>query len=336
MVINRVDPDLETPPSWAIEGQPLADDMFALNSVVRRIRVVRADAILLSGISALDIHDSMPDAWENIDRLGFTSRVDFANFIGAAYLEKHKFHPLKGAAFTQRDEQGVVETIFVGGDMHGDFRMRKNEVYPEGSIDPMGKRRDFAPLGDETVLAAYHSSEPDILYQALRYLNAIDLSEHEQLRIVRSAVFEFMDWLQPSSDAEEKNPFVIPFADYGSHDDEFWARHTVNYFGDPARQKRYQDEEQVINWGSLGIMPGESEDGFNITTVGKNLVLGNGAVREGVVDNYKEIIIKPDSIGGFIVAMLKQANVAGGRTSPRTLVAILSARQSGEVFPVED
>lgn len=327
--ISIVDPRRDPTPYWIVEGSAPGDDMFTLNSIVRRIQVVRADTVLLSGISSLDIQDSMPEAWEGMGRLGFTSRVDFANFVGAAYLDKYTFVPFKGFTLTQNVEDGVTEEVLVGGDLNGDFRMLKTETYPQGAIDPLGRLREFAPKGNEVVLAAYHSTEPDILYNTLRHLNAIGLSVQAQTKIIQDAVLEFMDWLRPANEAERTNPFVVPFADYGTQDDEFWSRKTHHYFGNMANQRVYQGDGQVIDWDALGVIPGETVEGFNISTRGNDLVFGNGIFDAAGAENYKEIVIKPDSIGDFIVALLKQANVAAGRTSPRTLIAILTARYMG-------
>jgi hypothetical protein len=314
----------EPAPAWGIEGNVSDDNLLGLRTVTK-VPSRPSELLIVYGATLLDIDRIRPNFWldnpQQADR-----RIEFANMVGVALMSgigrQHGGHEPNSYDYALSPFANVE--VMIGGDVHGDFRMAQREVYPEGAIDPIGNKVMYAPHGNIRSVAAYHSSEPEILECLIKHLDVIGLDNSSQKEIISAAIQGFTE-----AETKEKSPFGGAFADYGDEDNlDFYLSRLRCYFKD----KDTQDAQDIIEgetyfWSNVMVRP-QSSDRLQVRTDRDAFVMQNVRYDDegAVAEKFGSIEVRPEQIGLFMRSLLHQTAQGAGRTAPTALLSLLSTR----------
>ena len=184
-------------------------------------RVVLSGAVTLEYAKTREVRNLLAQTQEgSLRSLGVNRVIALAGaYITNSVSGNGSRYLYKDYPYWTISEEEQTRTIYIGGDMHGDFRMHQ-QVQPNGTfIDPIGRPSEIMPLTHEAVLG-YHSVEPLITAAILKQIL------HKQGPEGLGATLK--DFKQTAllhfggTDAPNLGP-MSGFADYGSND--FSNRH---------------------------------------------------------------------------------------------------------------
>ncbi len=303
--------------AWTIEstgGQELP-------RTLRRVTAIGADVLLACGVTVDDIQRVSPQSLKLSEILGFKGKVDFANFVGASILASPDEFRDTFVDFDLDESDGIKQTIGIGGSQHGDFRIRKAELYTNGSIDPFGSKVMYAPKGPETHFGAYHSVEPLILTALLKHLDKLGWSDDTQKQFIQKAISLF----DRTDDGSRGGGL---FSDYGDSDGMYQIFDIQRYGADEVARSRAEADGYV--WEELpNIFNRESGICLTFRSVGDDFVIQYGKRdkdRKWVPTDDSCITIPQSRMGDFLVSLLNQSKNGYGRTSDTNLMGVLKAR----------
>jgi len=147
-------------------------------------------------------------------------RLDQAVLLGGvAMVAAQRNRSIDSLSYESSVGDGVGARTMLGADIHGDFRMRRQSRAQHGFIDPLGRVSIAGPVGEAENVAAYHSTEPQILATVLRYMVQRQGKTREQVfKEVSTIPLKFRD-------RDPLNPFdQNPFADFGQNDGDMGGR----------------------------------------------------------------------------------------------------------------
>jgi|GEM_PF-2943754 len=287
--------------------------------VLRLIPAIGADALLFSGVTLDDIDRVSPMYAEAYARLGFKRKLDFANFVGASILAKRRSYRDTFIDFDLSEVDGIKQTVGVGGDGNGDFRIRQSEFYLEGSIDPAGTNVMYAPKGPEKYFGAYHSVEPLILVALLKHIDRLGWSEDTQRQFIKSHLSLF----EQKDDGRRGGGL---YADYGESDGHYQINDVDMYYS--AGLAQLAKEKGDFVWTELSNLY-DRVNNLAFRTEGEDLVVQYGTrdkeFKWAPINDHC-IKIPPELLGDFLLALLNQTKNGYGRTSDFCLINILNAR----------
>jgi len=304
--------------NWLIESPSKSGPLAEKPRLLRQIPAIGVDALLLSGITIDDICRSSPALVSAHESLGFKRKIDFANFVGACIIS-NQFDINRFVEFDLETADGIKQIVGIGGSQHGDFRIKQDEIYEEGSVDPSGNKVLYAPKGPERWFGAYHSVEPLVLTALLRHLDAIGWPEESQKECLRKVLNVY-----GKKDDGIRGGGL--FADFGLSDGEYQMYEIETYYedGDVDLYKK-----RGLIWQELTFSPVNTDTVLAIRTIGEDLVIAY--CKRG--ENWQleqcgdfSIKIPPHKTEDFLLALLNQAKKGLGRTSDTCLISILKAR----------
>lgn len=309
---------------WFIEGPQSDETLWEMPSEYARIPVVSDDKLLLSGITMEDMDSA--GALGDIERyqdFSFPTKLNFANFIGAAILAKKDEGETGGRDQANSFEYDISDNckrrVVVGGDIHGDFRIYEYEIYTEGSIDPTGRRQLYAPYPKAKAVSGYHSVEMGILVSALRHLDLLArndlISSGEQREMLENVVTRY----EEAQNQTGTTPFAGHFADYGDDSPQLdWHLNSYeSYFEDPNAGR----SEEI--WEKSPVNPNRSWF-LETRTRGEMFTMANTS--EDFLEDISEISIGLGQVPDLIIALLNQSSMGAGRTSDKSLIKLLHSR----------
>lgn len=287
--------------------------------ILKLIPVIGADALLFSGVTLDDIDRVSPKSAEQYENLGFSRKLDFANFVGACILAKRFSYGRTFVDFEISEVDGIKQTVGLGGDGNGDFRIRQSEHYLEGSIDPAGASVMYAPKGPESIFGAYHSVEPLVLVALLKHIDKLGWSEDRQREFINRQLSLF----EQNDDGMRGGGL---YADYGTSDGRYQIDDIDMYYS--SGLAKLANEKGDFVWAELSNIY-DRVNSLAFRTEGQNLVVQYGTRNkeykwEPINDHCIEI--PPESLNDFSLALLNQAKNGYGRTSDFCLINILNAR----------
>jgi len=253
------------------------------------------------------------------EEYGFSNHMEACAFVGAyvlgqitaTYRESLK-DEMPGFVIPHDNE--MLE-IFVGGTMHGDFRLGARRTYNKAVISPAHSLVDFAP--QETVwVAGYHSIETNIV---------VGLIVDEYTRGGKTKALELIGEMGNKISGLQKEADGLsfrtgPYADYGMNDDPHWTlaplRHIVKTSGSTTR---------LMRKGKLYSAPylPQLDHLFEI----KHITDGVRFQGRGTEDPEPDdgIDIPREYYPDLFRALVVQAQMGLGRTSPQEHISILNA-----------
>ncbi len=291
-----------------------SDGLFDGPNVVTHLPETYVSRLVLSGAAALELMHTYPDVV--LDAHGQVT-LDTCRFAGAAL-----------ATCLQREQTGShiatldmaqpsfslasgaeTQDVYVGADFHGDFRIALRPRLDGVPVDPDGQPLDFYPSTPRPeYLAAYHSTEPDIMKDVLLHVLLLpDKAQREALiaRIINDA----------TTRAGSGQHYLGNFGDAGHGNGREQALKLAD-----ALQDTY---DHSVQW--YGVQPQSpirlcltsSPDGITFwQAYGQHDTL---ASRQGV-----QLYIPNADIPLFTTALIDQAMRGAGRTSAAAHLRILA------------
>lgn len=301
---------------WTVEHETLddRDRLFGVPKHDDQGTITLVDRIILTGAVGLEYDTRRAIrrmfSGSGQERFGFEGKQQAAAFAGAYLLsrifdhdERYVFGNYPSFSFTR---EGYAQTVFVGGDMHGDFRMHQISRPVEGMLDPQGTPVEFMPT-QRTPAYGYHSMEPHITLAMLEH--AIQTHGEVGLELTLAEFASRAINVLGSHDT----PLSIAstgFGDYGGNELEmsFLAsdlRRTLDRARDPEPHT-IALRAPYLPQSSTDLVIRHTEDGLDFY----NQDRGNASAEEP-----SAISIHQEFFGDMFEALLVQAAKALGRTS---------------------
>lgn len=136
------------------------------------------DLLLFTGDVASNV--LKPDEMWNYSKFGFSSSLEFISAVGVFVLEQFRdrnFYERGYKWLTKRDDGSEILTE-ITGDHNADLRIYQKDITPYCTIDPFGNSSLIRPQtnNDFNCIAGYHSTEPEIFVNILKYIDQQNIS----------------------------------------------------------------------------------------------------------------------------------------------------------------
>lgn len=190
--LNRIGEYPEDNVPWTILGNEDSEGrLFPYRESVRNIESEDADIALLTGWGGLDVIKASGIDINEYQEYGCNSRLQLLQLLGALSSMQVKNYLQEQEAIREVQDGFVTKRIIMGGDMHFDFYLGTRERYPEGSVDQIGIKQEFAPDGcNDKTFRLYHSVEEEMLIGLLFWLDILSdrAMDKYQLHFVRGVL----------------------------------------------------------------------------------------------------------------------------------------------------
>lgn len=296
---------------WVVVAAEMShkDRLFPVTGFAGRMKATQIDRLTLTGAGAYEYENIQEGFFNSHQEHGFKTKLEFMQFagawlcsqsVGAFSLNKPE------VTLPDHDRAGMDRKIELGGDVHGDFRMRQMLVPSRGAINPLGEQVPYAPYAQTAAVAGYHSIEKSLMLAACAYvLDNEHLSQREKERLFEIHLTENMPDEKPEIGASL-------YGDFGDDD-----------FGLPV-----QDELDFMrlsgvdgdNYVASIITPGNEE---NLLIAKKN-DRGNLEIK----NTYSKNGIELDAIGvASLFDLFKRVGGAESRTSKSSILHAIACAQ---------
>lgn len=136
------------------------------------------DLLLFTGDIASNVLKS--DEMWNYSKFGFSSPIEFIGAVGVFVVEQFRnrdFYERGYKWLTKRDDGSEILTE-ITGDHNADLRIYQKDITPYCTIDPFGTSSLIRPqtYNDFNCIAGYHSTEPEIFVNVLKYIDQQNIS----------------------------------------------------------------------------------------------------------------------------------------------------------------
>lgn len=297
---------------WFVGEGDDTDNLFRLPDPRFVVPSTLDDAMILSGMRGWEIAQELVDDNRRTKKLlGTLALDDYVNLAVATALYGRIDAEADLSYFVVDDSPSTVLRQTVGGTFHGDFFAGWKRFATSGpSIDPMGIRRNFAPVLEGDLVRAYHSVEDKLAVGMLTYLAAGDDTKLER---TKRAIVEDID-------AADMGRGGGNFADFGSNGSDYAHEIFVDNF------REYQPGEVIE---SFLVTPGDTETAMQLVAAHDGVVLQNvshtkqddGSIQTELLSAMP---ISAQEIPIFIATM---AAASAGRTSLKEIrTAIVRAK----------
>jgi hypothetical protein len=309
---------------WGIEGEVSDDSLLGLKTLTK-LPAKPADLLITCGLTLLDIDRIKPDLWADRPHLS-GRRLEFANMIGVALMtniDKPRHTVGQTNSYSYALSPSTEVEVMLGGDVHGDLRIAQREAYLEGAIDPAGNKVMYAPYGNSRAVAAYHSSEPELMECLIKHLHAVEPDSRFQRELIETAIEEFA-----LAEQADTTPFGGAFADYGDEEGlGFYRDRLRSYFSDEKGRTRGGNDINEQIWSNIVVRP-QSTERLQVRTEQEAFVMQNVRYNNDgeITETFKPIAVGSQQIGLFMRALLHQTAQGAGRTAPTALLKLLATR----------
>lgn len=310
--------------TWIVESEQREDTLLDMPQASKREKAVPTDLIVLIGAAALDFYETEESSWlESWREQGFDGKLEAARFATAVALEDNRFTIReKGGVFSYNTGSNTRRRVWVGGTLHGDFRISQRDVHPDGAVTPTGSSVEFAPSVEPTVVGAYHSVEPHVAESVIKHMYFTAPQEaalKEKLADVSNRI------------GEEEIIEVGNFADYGTENTRRIVKEFLEYKQHWIdRPLPLSEEGRILDRYILN--PGRNSQHLKIVSFPDRLrYLQSFSQAESEEKDRQFIDIPNEHLDNFLVALHEQARSGAGRTSPTTIAALINAVISYEV-----
>lgn len=300
--------------------------LFAVPELLPRLpHYAEEDRLNLSGVAGLGLRHR-PEvrgilSKEGFRDFGFLSRVDAASFVGAWVISglherQEKLRSMGSAGYTYQSDTDT-RTILLGGDFHGDFRMSEVVESKRGGITPLNRFAEFSPK-EVISVAGYHSIETSFTDAMLE---VTFLTEGEQgLRQIITEFTQLAHVFMEQQGGLGGSGALSGFADYGgsgmsSLNDCIW----LYMYKNDAYKHQLGRPGEVRPLYSAPYLPGSS---VSFELHGDTDGIYAGMSEKGA--QYKSIHIPREHFGTLFYALLEQAGMGLGRTSPAEHVNVIT------------
>lgn len=313
--------------AWKIVCEQPDDEgrLFPVLPTLRSIPTHSLDFALLTGWGGLDVLKASNVDVNNYEDYGCSSRLQLLQLLGA--LSSQRVRDVTGDYEAERyaPRGDISRRIFFGGDMHFDFYMGTAERYPNGSIDPLGYRQDFAPDKHNIKrIQSYHSVEEGLFTDLMFWAHRIAGGEFEQdqFDLFSDATVRVINKF--SSRDMQKNPFSMGSAQhYETGVDSLAAAEIQEYFDNP-----YEHPDGSLSL-IMGQLPGGlGDDSFTDVCVDKEGTLSFRTCRysSGEKEELQRIVFDQSELVPLVEVSIEHAYRGLGRTSWIRLLSLMAMR----------
>jgi hypothetical protein len=282
-----------------------------------REKMEAEDLLLLSGFRSMDI--LRDEELFDYRKFGFSSIFDFTGATGAA-IEMRVSGGIDRGGFkweTTRPDGRIVTTTITGDD-NADFRIYQKDITAYETIDPFGNRVYYRPETDtgRMTVAAYHSTEAQVLVSVLKYIDQIGLKPET----LENKALDTISWVKSLGQGG---------GNCAEHFGELGETPSLPFIVWAVPLPQLDEEYQTSDMRAHNICT-QFKAGYSMY-IGpqKDLVMAHYLESPSGVVNMKGVVsFLPEDMDNVIRGLLYQAASGLGRTSARRLIDMMEYRFS--------
>ena len=288
------------------------------NGKVLEERTESEDLLLISGwVSSFLLNSN--EIW-NYKKFGFDSITDFTGCAGASIWELSKLSDYrKGYTWNSKSLDGRRFVNEITGDMNSDLRIFKVDITPDKTIDPTGNIVGYRPEidDDRKVVAAYHSTEMELLVALLKYVSQTGIEPEILIKDNGKALID---------EIKAKGQSIGNTTEHLSPNDTNLRMSFMSFdFPIPILDEEYKTSQHSFD--SLGTA---AEGAYHIYISPRKELVFSYQKREDLDNPIKPVSVsfEPADINHLIKGVFYQCAMGLGRTPARHMIDALEYRFS--------